>query len=80
MLQTKKNTTIGTWLKSTLDLLQKRSSTYEEIARETGLSLFWISRLSSGKINNPSINKIQILHEYLLKKPLKQEKVYTQGK
>lgn len=35
------------------------------IAAETGLSEAWISRFKTGKIPNPGVVQVQILHDYL---------------
>ncbi len=38
---------------------------YLQIYRDTGLTPNWLSMLAQGKIEDPGVNKVQKLHEYL---------------
>jgi hypothetical protein len=38
------------------------------IARDTKISYNWISSFHQGKINNPKIQRLQLLHDYLIEK------------
>ena len=52
-------------LKTTLILLKLETRTNEQIAIESGLPYFWIQSLSQSKCTNPSVNRVQILYEFL---------------
>lgn len=56
----------------TLYLIRNRSvkETLQKIADETKLPLGWLKSFSRGKCNEPSVNRVQVLYEYLSKKPL----------
>lgn len=51
----------------TLDLLQNRSVkiTLRKIAEDTGLPEGWLSAFHTNSIDEPSVNKVQTLYEYL---------------
>lgn len=57
--------TPGTLFQDTLRLVQERKHTLPEIEAATGLPLFWLKKFASGKIPDPSVNRVQILCEYL---------------
>lgn len=57
----------GSWLEETLELLRKRTGSFERISKETGLGLFWLNRVANGHIPDPSVNRVQMLHDYLVK-------------
>jgi hypothetical protein len=42
-----------------------RHITLTVMARETGLTVSWISRFAAGKFPNPGVHHVQALHDYL---------------
>jgi len=58
-------------LERTRELLRTTRHTYLDIAVATGLRPHWLSFLASGKITDPSVNKIQKLYEFLSNKKLR---------
>lgn len=59
----------GSLLSRTVNLLQEHKQ-FDLLARETKLSIYWLQKLSTGSIKDPSVNKVQKLYEYLTRKPL----------
>jgi hypothetical protein len=55
---------------NTLELLRTRprTLTLEQIARDTGIELGWLSKFGSNKIGDPSVNRVEALRNYLLSK------------
>lgn len=53
----------------TLKLLQDRPARLElkKVAEDLKISYSWILKFHKGKIENPSYNTLQSLHDYLLK-------------
>lgn len=51
----------------TLVLLRNRPEwmTFSKIAGETGLAVSWLSAFRNGKIENPGVNFIETLYNYL---------------
>lgn len=49
----------------TVELLRITNKPYLEIYSSTGLTPSWLTQLSTGKIKDPSVNKIQRLYEHL---------------
>lgn len=52
-------------LARTRKLLQETHLSHLDIYKATGLSPFWLSGISTGKVNDPSVNRIQKLYEFL---------------
>jgi len=53
----------GIYYKTTIELLNSTASEdWQRIADQTGLKFAWIRALALGKITDPSVNKIEILH------------------
>lgn len=52
-------------LTEVLKMLNQRRGTWPAIARATDMDYSWIQKLVGGKIQDPGINKIQHLAEYL---------------
>jgi hypothetical protein len=52
----------------TLELLRRDSGNWPRTAYETGLGREWLSKLAQGRIKEPGVQKIEILHEYLSEK------------
>lgn len=55
----------GSLLLQTRALLQDCKHGYLEIYRATGLSPNWLTGIATGKIQDPSVNRVQALYEYL---------------
>lgn len=57
----------------TLELLQDRprSKTLKVVSEETGIGLPWLNLFLQNRIQNPSVNTIQSLYEYLTNAKLK---------
>lgn len=49
---------------------RRRTITMEMIANHLGCTPNWVSLFSTGRIPNPSCNKMQMLYEYLAEKQL----------
>ena len=64
-----KNTKHSTqWRNEIQELLRHRSATItlKAIAEVTGLGEQWLKLIHQGKITDPSINKMETLHNYLI--------------
>lgn len=57
-------------LSKTKELLTEHQGTYFDIYDKTGIQPTWLSALATGRIKNPSVNKVQRLYEYLRGQPL----------
>lgn len=55
----------GTLLQHTQRLLKDSEQTYSKIFVATGLEPNWLSGIASGRIKDPSVNRIQKLYEHL---------------
>lgn len=57
----------------TLKMLKERDSsfTFRVIQKETGIKEDWLNKFAQGLIDDPSVNKIQTLYNYLSTFPLK---------
>lgn len=55
----------------TLELLKKDERPLPIISRESGVSLPWLKKLKSREIEDPSVNRIQKLYEFLSGSQLK---------
>ena len=57
----------------TLRLIQSRphNLTFAEISSKIDIGEDWLRKFAQGKIKNPSVNRIQTLHDFLNDKPLK---------
>ncbi len=56
----------GTLLTSTLALLKEDPRPLLTLYEETGIPYHWLKSFSAGKIQNPSVNRIECLREKLL--------------
>lgn len=59
-----------TLLEETQRLMRQTSQTYLDIYAATGLNPTWLSHIATGKIADPSVNKVQTLYEHLKGAPL----------
>lgn len=57
-------------LTRTRELLKSYPGTYFSIYDGTGIQPTWLSALATGRIKNPSVNKVQRLYEFLRGQPL----------
>lgn len=55
----------GSLIQKTLKLLERDERSLLDIAQATGLPFYWLRKLKGGKIDNPSVNRIQYLYEKL---------------
>ena len=55
-------------LTETRDLLQRDKGNWYVTAAETGLGREWIAKLAQGVIKEPSVNRVERLHDYLTEK------------
>jgi len=55
----------GSLLKETTSLLQDRNLV--DISYETRLKHTWLLKFKQGKMENPSVNRVQFLYEFLTK-------------
>jgi hypothetical protein len=52
-------------LDKTRQLLKESNSSYNTIFLATGLKPHWLTFVATGKLKDPSVNKIQKLYEHL---------------
>lgn len=60
----------GTLVKAARDLLRKDTRDLLTIHKASGLPLYWLKDFKSGKTAAPSVNRVQTLFEYYMRKPL----------
>jgi dynactin complex subunit len=60
----------GTLLTTTIELLKADPRTLRMVSQATAIPYYWLKKLSAGEINDPSVNRIQQLFEFLSKKRL----------
>lgn len=60
-----------TLLEKTVQLLNKEGVDLHEIHSQTNLHYAWLVRIKRGDFNDPGVNKIQELYEYLTGKTIK---------
>ena len=59
-----------TLLQHTRRLLQVTDQSYLDIYKATGLNPNWLTGIATGRINDPSVNRVQALYEHLKGKAL----------
>lgn len=59
-----------TLLARTRKLLRESDQSHLQIYKATGLTPFWLSSIATGKVADPSVNRIQALYEFLSGKEL----------
>lgn len=62
---------MGTLLDKTLDLLKEEERPLQDISHDTGISLYWLQKMKTASIPDPSVNRTQELYEYLSNNKLK---------
>jgi hypothetical protein len=55
-------------MEKTIELLQSKDLLL--IYKDTGIPFYWLRTFRSGRTTSPSVNRVQYLYEYLVKKPL----------
>lgn len=60
----------GSLLRKTRELLNETKMSYLDIFKATGLPPNWLTGIATGKINDPSVNRVQALYECLRGKAL----------
>lgn len=52
---------------NTLKMLKNRpaSLTFTQISRDTGISVGWLKAFSCGQVDNPGVNTVETLGQYL---------------
>jgi len=55
-------------LDRTLELLKNCDASLPEVANMSGLRYEWLKKLKAGDIPDPSVNKIQKLHDFLVQR------------
>lgn len=55
-------------LTKTLELLENCDLPLAEIAKESNLGYEWLKKLKGGTIPDPSVNRIQTLHDFLVQR------------
>lgn len=53
-------------LTDTLELLESSSLSAKEIAKGVGCTTRWIHYLKEGRYKDPGVNKIQMIHDFLV--------------
>ena len=59
------NTYRGELMTKTLELLNKCEKPLHQIYAETHLPFHWLKKFHSEEFENPSVNRVQFLYEYL---------------
>ena len=54
-------------LKTTIALVSDSEIPTDKICTDTGLKRRWLDKVLKGQIEDPSVNKIQLLHNYMIK-------------
>lgn len=53
-------------LDRTYKLLEASKLTYEEIANGAGVKFDWLAKFKQGRINEPGVSKVQLVHDFLV--------------
>ena len=56
-----------TLLQKTLDLVRETDVNIAQMCRELGISKRWYFRFRDGDYSDPGVNRIEALHDYLVK-------------
>lgn len=57
-------------METTQQLLKESDKTLLGIYTETGLPYYWLKKFSAGDFDNPSVNRVQFLYEFLTQSEL----------
>ena len=63
--------TRGSLHSKTLTLLRESDQALIDIYDQTKLPYHWLKKFSSGEIQDPSVNRVQCLYEFLAQRKLK---------
>ena len=55
-----------TYLQKTMQLISDSEITPPQLAKETGLGKRWMYKLYKGEYADPSVNKIELIYNYLV--------------
>jgi hypothetical protein len=55
----------GSLMAETAKLLKESGKAPQDIYAETGLPFHWVKKFATGEFENPSVNRVQFLYEYL---------------
>lgn len=55
----------GTLMLKTKELLIKDSRSLPQLSVDSGLPFYWLQKFSSNGFENPSVNRVQYLYEFL---------------
>lgn len=53
-------------LQATRDLLERYRGRWPAVCADADVSYSWVSKLARGEISNPTIQRLQRVHDYLL--------------
>lgn len=53
-------------LVATLRMLESRRGQWVAVCQATGLNYSWLTKLAQGQITNPTIQRLQTLHDHLV--------------
>lgn len=56
-------------LEEVIAYLETMRGHWPRISRETGLTYDWLARVAQGRIPDPGVRKIQVLHDYAKQNP-----------
>jgi len=59
------NDSAGSLLMATRALIRSSDKSILDIHKATDLPFYWLAKFKSGQFENPSVNRTQILYEYL---------------
>jgi len=65
-----KDKEIYSLMKKTLRLMKKDSRSLIDIHKETNLPFYWLRKFAAGEFDNPSVNRVQYLYEFLTESKL----------
>lgn len=60
------STSTPSLLQATRDLLERHRGRWPAVGKHADVSYSWISKLARGEITNPTIQRLQRVHDYLL--------------
>lgn len=55
----------GSLMAKTLELVRKEPRGLLAVYQKTGVPFYWLRKFASGKIPNPSVNRVQFLYQKL---------------
>jgi hypothetical protein len=61
----------GKLMSKTRELLRNDSRSIAKISIDTGITFFWLQRVSADMMKNPSVNRVEYLYEQLSGQTLK---------